>query len=325
MVSADRSTIALVTGDTVEIWSTGARSPRATVTTNVTLPDQIALSRDGRLLAVLSGFNEIEIWDVARNTRLGTIATPLDREQRSGALQALAFSPDSRSLAVQTVIPNGRNTLAFWDLTRMRRIREISADLGYDPDGAQVLFAPDGRTVTAAPNFGRVGFPSGRVITKGVPHLQVDTVGDDGRTLYSFPNGYRPFLRLRNARSLRPEANDLRTGPVAGWDGQTSAVSPDGRLFATLHETGIVYQLKIWDIRARTQLGVPLTGLRLDAVAVTFTPEGSALVAIDKEGRVFTYTVAPLRLMRALCAESGGLTRTEWKRHIPDAPYRRTC
>ncbi|MFG2368847.1 hypothetical protein ACGFY3_45870 [Streptomyces mirabilis] len=46
---------------------------------------------------------------------------------------------------------------------------------------------------------------------------------------------------------------------------------------------------------------------------------------MDKHGRFFTDTIAPARLVRDLCARSGPLTKQEWKTHIPDIPYRKTC
>lgn len=46
---------------------------------------------------------------------------------------------------------------------------------------------------------------------------------------------------------------------------------------------------------------------------------------MDKKGRVVTYSLDPQRLIRGLCARSGGLTEEEWQAHIPDIPYRKTC
>ncbi|MFF2438840.1 trypsin-like peptidase domain-containing protein [Streptomyces sp. NPDC058107] len=338
-VSLDRSTFALRTGNNIEIWSPLSRTKRSTMTPVVgsagQLVDKMQLSRDGRLLAVVAD-TQIEIWDTTKKkpALLGSLSI-LEKDQPGGATQpyplspdkAVAFSLDSKSLAVQ-VVKAQTNTLTFWDLTTMRRIREVHADLGYPSNGGAVFFQPDGKSVIAAPNLGRVAFPSGRVITKGAPSLEVDSISDDGATIYTYPRGFRPYIRLWDAQTLLPEGNDLRTGavtsPLLTPEGATAA-SSDGRLFATVHQSGPTYQIKVWNSRTRTQLGAPLTAYNDEIVALAFAPDGSALTSMDKHGRFFTHTIAPAQLIRDLCAKSGPLTEQEWKTHIPDIPYRKTC
>ncbi|WP_405754427.1 MULTISPECIES: WD40 repeat domain-containing protein [unclassified Streptomyces] len=293
--------------------------------------EKAELSRDGRLAAVLMG-TTIEIWDTAKEKEpvLGALSI-LDPQMRDRATTAFAFSPDGKSLAVQVVTKDEVNTLTFWDLTTMRQIGKVAADLGYPANGGAVVFQPDGRSVIAAPTFGRVAFPSGEVITKGATGLEVDSISDDGTTLYTHPRGFRPYIRLWDTRTLQPVGQDLSTGPVyppLSAPERATAVSPDGRLFATVHESQPGYQIKVWDSRTRQQIGVPLTG-PTGAVGefgvIGFTPDGSAVTGVDEYGRFFTYTLAPARLVRDLCATSGPLTEQEWKPHIPDVSYRKTC
>ncbi|MET7621562.1 trypsin-like peptidase domain-containing protein [Streptomyces sp. NPDC005408] len=337
-VSLDRRTFALSDGGDIEIWSALSRTKRSTVTSVARSKghsvEKIQLSRDGRLLAVLAD-TQIEIWDTAKKkpSLLGSLSI-LEKDQPGGATQpypfvpdkAFAFSPDSKSLAVQ-VVKAQTNMLTFWDLTTMRRIREVRADLGYPSNRGAVFFQPDGKSVIAAPNLGRVAFPSGRVITKGTPSLEVDSISDDGATIYTYPRGFRPYIRLRDAQTLLPEGNDLRTGAVPlslSTPETATAASSDGRLFATVDQSGPTYQIKVWN-RTRTQLGAPLTAYNDEIVALAFAPDSSALTSVDKHGRFFTHTIAPAQLIRDLCAKSGPLTEQEWKTHIPDIPYRKTC
>ncbi len=328
-VSGDRRTLALLNSSSIEIWSPLTHTKRATIPRSGTLADNPTLSPDGRLLAVQSSLTEIEVWDLAKKRKLGTLPTPLDWEQRSGAMQEFAFSPDNRSFAAQVVMPDGTNALRFWDLTSMHRIRDIRAKLGYDGSGSAVFFDPSGTSVIAAPNFGRVAFPSGRIITKSTGNLQMNAISDDGATVYSYPQAFQPYLRTLDAQTLLPAGEDLRTGAVSTWSGHTVAVSPDGRLFATVHQTlREQAQITVWDSRTRSQLGPAFTGT-LDpsgsVMAVTFAPDGSTLTSVDTSGRFLTRAVAPSKLIRELCTKSGSLTEQEWKAHIPDAPYRRTC
>ncbi|MFE6104702.1 trypsin-like peptidase domain-containing protein [Streptomyces laurentii] len=331
--SGDGRTLALSAGGGIGIWSPMSRTRRYTVTSHVEDPgapvDEIQLSRDGRRLGILSG-TRIEIWDTGgkKGSRLGGLSI-LRKDQFDGATTAFAFSPDDKSLAVQVVTKDKTNVLTFWDLTTMRRIREVRADLGYPDNGGAVFFQLDGKSVIAAPNFGRVAFPSGKVLAKGSPSLEVDAAGDDGSTLYTYPRGFRPYIRFWDARTLLPRREDLRTGAVFGGSLGTperaTASSPDGRLFATAHESAPGYEIKVWDRHTGAELGAPLTGPLEEILALSFSPDGSTLTAVDKHGRFFTDTIAPARLIKDLCARSGPLTKQEWKTHIPDIPYRKTC
>ncbi|MFI2189062.1 trypsin-like peptidase domain-containing protein [Streptomyces sioyaensis] len=332
VVSSNRRTLALNLGNDIEIWSLPSRTKHFTVTSragDTGYPvEEIQLSRDGRRLAVLAG-TTIEIWDVGgkKGSRLGSLPI-LRKDQHSGTTTAFAFSPDDKALAVQAVTRDGTNVLTFWDLTTMRRTRQVRADLGYPGNGGAVFFLPDGKSVIAAPNFGRVAFPSGRVVTKGAPNLEVDSVSDDGTVLYTYPRGFRSYVRLWDAQTLRPTGEDLRTGPVSPpltAPERATAASPDGRLFATVHQSGLGYQTKVWDSHTGSELGVSPVGPLNEIVALAFSPDGSTLTSVDKHGSFFTDTIAPARLIRDLCATSGPLTEQEWKTHIPDTPYRKTC
>ncbi|WP_186785295.1 trypsin-like peptidase domain-containing protein [Streptomyces misionensis] len=328
-VSANRRTLALLNSSSIEIWSPLTHTKRATVPSPGPTAGKPTLSPDGRLLAVQSSIPEVEIWDLAEKKKLGTLPTPLDWKQSSGAMQEFAFSPDNRSFAAQVVMPDGTNALRFWDLTTMHRIRDIHAKLGYDGNGSAVFFDPSGTSVIAAPNFGRVAFPSGHIITKSAGNLQMNAISDDGSTVYSYPQEIQPYLRTLDARTLLPAGEDVRTGAVSTESGVTVAVSPDGRLFATVHQDpGGQAQITVWDSRTHSQLGPPFTGTpdpSGSVVAVVFTPDGSMLTSVDQAGRFLTHAVTPAKLIRNLCARSGSLTRQEWKAHIPDVPYRRTC
>ncbi|MCX4808771.1 WD40 repeat domain-containing protein [Streptomyces sp. NBC_01214] len=328
-VSSDRRTLALVGGSEAEIWSPLSRTRRSTVTSGASDSlRHVQLSRDGQRLAALHG-TEVEIWDTTKEkaSMLGSMPV-IEPDRTDRATIGFAFSPDGTALAVQVILKDETNILSFWDLTTMRLIREVRASLGPPRSEGAVLFAPDGKSVIAAPHFGRVAFPSGEVLTKGAASMDVDSISDDGTMLYTHPRGDRPYIRLWDARTLQPAGDDLRTGSVSAptlAQDRGAAASPDGRLFATVHKSEPGYQIKLWDSRTRSQLGVPITGLVDEIVAVAFAPDGSALTSVDKDGRIYTHTIAPAQLIRDLCARSGGLTEEQWKAHIPDVPYRKTC
>ncbi|NYD47383.1 hypothetical protein BJY14_003366 [Actinomadura luteofluorescens] len=90
-------------------------------------------------------------------------------------------------------------------------------------------------------------------------------------------------------------------------------------------ESGSDGEIKLWDLRTRTPLGIPLTGHRRTVPAMAFTPDGRSLVSVDSLGGFRTHAVGPERLRAELCETTGGLTKKEWKANIPDVPYRKTC
>ncbi|MFD0854324.1 WD40 repeat domain-containing protein, partial [Actinomadura adrarensis] len=193
---------------------------------------------------------------------------------------------------------------------------------------AMLTFLPDGRSLILASGFGRVEFPTGRVLARPPSGFVVDAVSDDGRTLFTYPSASNwPGIRFWDARTLHPDGQGLRTGNLSYTSAARPAASPDGNRFVSVHDAGKDrYQIRLWDRRARKQLGVPFTGLTEPVGLVTFTPDGSAVFAVDSRGRTYTYPVARDRLIRDLCEQSGGgLTEAQWKQHIPDVPYRETC
>ncbi|MFB8169955.1 WD40 repeat domain-containing serine/threonine protein kinase [Kitasatospora purpeofusca] len=327
--SRDRTTMALPTESGVDIWSLASRTKRLSVAADGCEFAPYRLSGDGRLLAAQCG-DRVKVWNLAADGQPLLASLPLGLESLSGQhtanMVALAFSPDGTALAVAEAREEGTDFLSFWELSTQHLIHRLQLRAGYPGNGLRLLFAPDGRSVYAAPGIGSVAFPSGQVLTKGFTDFEPDAVSDDGTTLYAFPQSYLPYLRYWDARTLRPKDN-LRTGPGSQSlldHGTAGAVSADGRLVAVIQKSD-VHQVQVWDNTNRVPLGLPLTGPVQDLVGVSFTPDGTGLIAVDAYGAFFTYPTAPDRLVHELCERAGAPTREEWKHYIPDIPYRRSC
>jgi WD40 repeat protein len=315
----------------VQIWSTAPLVKRMEITNPYA--DHVLLSPDGRLLAVRSRQNEVQIWDLLKRTRLGTLPGVL-----SGIRKTVAFSPDDRTYVtydrVKYLGPKGAvNSLRFYDLRTMKLIRKKTFTLktGLLDFSSTVTFRPDGKAVTVSPLLGTVAVPSGKVLLPGTPDLHLDGFTPDGATAYSDPTNDQNNLTFLDPRTLRPQGVALNVGHLAPALIPT-AHSPNGRLIAAVYDdTTITNQLskaneiKIWDLRTRRQLGPALPGPTGDIALTTFTRDNSTLVALDDQGTFRTYTISPSQLVHELCATSGGLTKKEWKTHIPDVPYRKTC
>ncbi|MFI0355435.1 WD40 repeat domain-containing serine/threonine protein kinase [Actinomadura sp. 9N407] len=321
----DGSTLALSAGSDIEIWSTAPPAKRFVLPPSDLSGSEpvLKLSRDGRLLALGHGSrdDEIEIWDLAKRSRLGVLpeSVPPRSDTGSDFARHLDFSPDNRSL-VRSHTERGTARLTFWDLTTMTKIREIRAGAG------SVEFRPDGKAVLAAPGPGLLAFPSGKVITGGAGSLWASRFSTDGRTLYQHPEGNAGKILTYDARTLRRKGDGLRTGPLpVGVSSPPVAHSSDDRLIATPHGDSDSNEIKLWDLESRTQLGSALTGHLDFVVEMTFTPDDSALISVDQSGRFARHTIAPRLLTDELCAKADALTEAEWKTRIPDVPYRKTC
>ncbi|WP_078911094.1 protein kinase domain-containing protein [Streptomyces sp. NRRL WC-3742] len=328
-VSRDRTTLALSTERGFDLWSLTAHTKRFSVDAKDCGASPYRLSADGKRLAAQC-HEVVKVWDLSTDGHPLLASLPLPLSTRTGVLSdtmvALAFSPDGASLAVEQAQDDGTTTLTFWEPSTQRQIHTVKQQAGYPRNGLRLHFNPDGRSVYAAPGIGAVAFPSGEVLVKGSTDFEPDAVSDDGSTLYAYPQGYLPYLRAWDARTLQPK-DDLRTGPGSQslLDHSTDgAVSADGRLFALIQNTDS-YRVQVWDTTHRLQLGVPLTGPLHDLVGVSFAPDGTGVTAVDAYGTFFTYPIAPALLVHDLCDRAGALTEEEWKRYIPDVPYRPSC
>lgn len=229
-VSADGKTFARWKGTTgeIEIGDVAIGQPRWTLPPIVDHDDDqggLALSRDGRTLAVVHALSEIHLYDLAtgqirRKWKLVEHTLP-----RLNAEYALAFSPDGRSLVLSTtgqvlswnlepfgarmtlpqgesefvrtwqIAPDGstlllpRNGLVErWNLDTVKRVPEEQHG-----GGEAFALSPDGQQVVFGDRFGQVGVWSA-------------STGDFVRNLPAVPG---------------------RKGPV-----RSLAVSPDGRRVA---------------------------------------------------------------------------------------------
>lgn len=339
ILSRDGSTIA--TGDyvspAVEIWDPVKRVRRkALLSEGDVVADE--LSTDGRLLAVAHPNGDIEIFDVPSATRKATLATHqhLENEPFTGDTAKIAVSPDSKTLAVLTNGNGKASLLELWDIaSRTRR----ATSTGQPPAGGQdrtqsqaqtfsvrILFSGDGRTVVSAPDQGVVDVATGRRLT--APNFAVGTPEAENKNgLLAAANDADHKISLWDGRSLRL-VDDTTLG---GSPEAPSAFSPDGRILAVADQT--TNQIRLWDLTRRQALGGPLNGFFIPKeyngtgmiTRLAFTPDGSAVLAVDTAGRLRTHLVAPGKIKAALCTQSGPLPKAAWKTHIPEIPYRNTC
>ena len=112
--------------------------------------DDVALNRDGSILATLASDGTARLWDVATHRQIGAPIMAIS-DPGTLAFNAVALSPDGAILA--TGGPDG--TARLWEVTTHRQIGPpivISSD-GYPVNA--MAFSPDGSILATAGNDGR--------------------------------------------------------------------------------------------------------------------------------------------------------------------------
>jgi WD40 repeat protein len=121
----------------VKVWNAATGRERFSLPGHANRVDQLAFSRDGRLLAS-SGPDAVKIWDMATGKLLRELN---HKEMQSGASDALQFSPDGDLLAT------AGQAVQLWDVASGRSTALIQGHRGK----LQLAFSPDqSRLATAA-------------------------------------------------------------------------------------------------------------------------------------------------------------------------------
>jgi WD40 repeat protein/transcriptional regulator with XRE-family HTH domain len=265
--SPDGGTLAVGgSDDLVRLWD--PHGHRVTATFRHTGPVTALLWRDRSTL--VSG-------DADRTTRLWHLPSPV--LSTDGVVNALAFSPDGRLLAV------GTDRLRLW---RVATGEPLGPGITV-PGGAvtAVAFGPDGHTLALAGTTGTVRLwdvsDAARPVALGTAltgpatgYVETVTFSPDGRTLVTGNDDHT--LRLWDVtRPARPQ-------PLPKLSGFTSyvfsvAFSPDGR---TLAAGSADHTVRLWDMsRPKTPrpLGRPLEKSGDTVYSVAFSPDGRTLAA----------------------------------------------
>ncbi|MFD0854801.1 WD40 repeat domain-containing protein [Actinomadura adrarensis] len=104
---------------------------------------------------------------------------------------------------------------------------------------------------------------------------------------------------------------------------ESSAFSRDGRLLAIGNTDG---EVRVWDMETNRQYGLTLAGNPRPVTSLAFAEDGRTLyAAIRDQGVLREFPLDVNRNIDTLCSRSGHLTEAEWRTHIPEAPYRKTC
>ena len=328
-------------------------------------PIELALTPDGRTLALTQDDGTVDLVDTRTLQRRGTLrAMP-------GFAAAVDYSPDGHLLAVTG--KGGRVTL--WDA---RTLRPAGTLRGLRSTSQALAFSPDRRLLAAA-ELGRLA--NGRYEGTSV------RVWDVRRRVLAparFParSGAETFisslafssdggLLAAAAAADGTEIRDAHTGRLVvrlHTDDQTRSVafSPDGGLVATgqfdgrlllwsthdwrpvgrpveAHEGRVITlnfsrdsrtlasagqdgTVRLWDVASQKPVGAPLVVDHGGWVSAALTPDDAHLLAVSDQGHGVRWDISPAAWKRHACRVAGReLTAREWQDALPGRPYRSIC
>jgi WD40 repeat protein len=244
----------------------------------------VAVSPDGRFLALSQNGGVVQLWSLRTLTTVGPPFRgfkELDRTGTSGAGD-LAFSADGRLLAAGG---GAGSTVVVWDVETHEIVHRFTPPAKPEPHGDGLAFSPDGKTL--ANGDGGNGALLWDLSTGEFEKLRV------GKDRYVLSLAYSPDgARLATVDAVSPGQGilwDVSRRPArrivsfaaqsaVGW-ATSVAFSPDGKLLAT----GSIGVITLRDART----GEPVRTLRIPDgynAALAFSPDSSKLALLAHDG-----------------------------------------
>jgi WD40 repeat protein len=269
----------------------------------------IAFTPDGRLLAGSGDDGVVHLW----NVRNGTLERSLFAFAHTQHIQALAISPDGRSLAVARVKPSGpdrRNPseVTMLDLKSGKQRWTWTGDKWV----YSVAFAPDGKTLAAADGAVhllhadtgalqkslsmddrvalKIAFaPDGKSLAGAGGHW-VNVGGGTQQVSEVFLWDTHTGKVLRRLTDLRPWLRCLAYAP----DGKVLATGSSGPILQKGSLSWVSSEIRLWDPQTGRLLRT-VPGELAEAWSLAFSPDGKSLLSCDGEVVALTETLTGLR------------------------------
>ena len=189
----------------------------------------LAFSPDGRLLASYGQFGPVILWDVSRGgQQVATFPMPHERNGLAGARSSLFFSPDGRQLA-----SGGQR----WNV-KEEATSEATSEV-------KLLDVSTGQSIaTLAGNYPVSFSPNGRLlasVSQDTSRWFLDDKGEQDQTHSRGKDIKLWDVSTGQSIATLPLSDDLKELNQAA---QTLVFSPDGRLLASQHDSGV----QLWDV-----------------------------------------------------------------------------
>ncbi len=254
--------------------------------------DQVAFEADGRIWGVRVGETAVSVDDVTdplSSVDGQPLTTPTDTAD-GPAVDAMAFAPDGRTLAMVTK----RRRIQVWDLTALPDRTPLASFRAPSctPSCTQLAVHPNGRILAVGSSKGgawlwRIGGPAGVHPLGRIPPtsagLRAIAFSPDGRLLATAEDSGRVVLWDVVDPTDPVALGAVRTGSVTyALNGSWIAFSPGTRLIATAAADNTVVVHDISDPH-RPRYVVTLGGHEEPVSSVSFSPDGRMLATASAD------------------------------------------
>ena len=312
--SPDGQLIAAAGGNSLRLWdaATGKLVRELSAADKGRIFSVAFSPTDNRLLAVGYGgeadVSHVVLWDIDAGTELARLPGATDLadfrlDENTGAVGALAFSPDGKYLVAGFGSPymyatrGSPNPLKVWEVATRRLIRRLSGHTGYC---VSLDFSQDGTRLASGSRDGTA------IIWSTESWKATQTLQNPDQDLY-LPGRQGMVEDVAFSPDGKTLAMASRERTVHLWDvasgklletlkGHSSAVSavafsPDGR---TLASGGGDQTVRLWNVETRRELMQLDSGnVELGALeTLAFSPDGKHLLAGGRGGTAF-WSTAP--------------------------------
>lgn len=281
----------------IRLWNKTEGKESRTLTGNANKIYTMSLSPNGSKLAVADDYSTVNIWNSSRNDPIRSVKAPNGPDVNtissgSTGFPLIAFSPDSRSLAVGS---NG-GTEIFDSDTNVLQVKLANAKVDYS--GHPLAFAPDGRSlVVAGPgDLSLWDLRSASIVrTYGRYSLgnwlsRPTSVAVDRSGRYLAGGSTDGVTRLWDLSS----GNEIRT--LCGQKGPITSVafSPDGKFLATSEKLG---NFTVCDVDTGDLVfGFDDGSGSLNVEQVAFSLDSAKIAAVDIFGKIRIWDLKTAKL-----------------------------
>jgi len=254
---------------------------------------QVGFTADGRIWGVRIGETTVSVHDVSKQDQPGTgypLTTPTDDIVNGPTVDAMAFAPDGRTLALVTQ----KRRVQAWDLTALPDhtplVSFVAPGPVCQPTCAQLAIHPSGKLLAVASSKGGAWLYRIGPGTRALGHIPATGVGlrgiafsPDGRMLATAEEGGRVVLWDVTDPAAPTALGTVATGSVTyALNGSWIAFSLGSRLIATAGPENTVVLYDVSDPR-RPRFSRRLDGHQEGVSSVSFSPDGSTLATASAD------------------------------------------